>query len=207
MQERRHRRGLTRGVASAAQHARRQICGGRRRAGASDGRAGATGHRGRATTRGNGSWRQHGGQEQGDTDREDAGVATGTFAAVISCVDGRVQPPLSQWMRARSGVEYIDTITVPGPDLVLTRGVADVVAGLRQSLVISVTAHGTSVVAVAGHTDCAAFPATADEHRQAISRAVQVVASWGLPVHIVGLWLNTQWQVEMVADVPAPPRT
>ena len=66
-------------------------------------------------------------------------------------------------------------------------------------MAISVEAHGSKVVAVAGHHDCAGNPVTEEEHRRHILRAVETVRSWGFPVTIVGLWVNSNWQVEVVS--------
>ncbi len=126
-------------------------------------------------------------------------MAQGTFGTAISCIDGRVQGPVGAWVKANARVDYVDTVTVPGPDQVLTQGASDVIAALRRSVEISVNAHGSKIVAVAGHYDCAAFPTDREGHAAAIRAAVNVVRGWGLPVVVVGLWVNDRWEIEQVA--------
>ena len=80
------------------------------------------------------------------------------FAAAINCIDGRVQAPVAEWLKLHAQVQYIDMITEPGVDKVLTAGSVQTSASIAEKLRISVDAHGSSVVAVVGHFDCAANP-------------------------------------------------
>ena len=126
-------------------------------------------------------------------------MAQGTFGTAISCIDGRVQGPVAAWVKANAHVDYVDTVTVPGPDKALTQGAPEQIAALRGSVEISVNAHGSQVVVVAGHYDGAAFPAEREAHVAAIREAVNVVRGWGLPVVVIGLWVNDHWEIEQVA--------
>jgi carbonic anhydrase len=126
-------------------------------------------------------------------------MAQATFGTAISCIDGRVQGPITAWVKASGYVDYVDTVTVPGPDQVLTQGAPEQIAALRGSVEISVKAHGSQVVAVAGHYDCAAFSTDREAHVAAIRDAVYVVRGWGLPARVVGLWVNDRWEIEQVA--------
>jgi hypothetical protein len=122
-----------------------------------------------------------------------------TFATAISCIDGRVQDPVAAWMRKQFQVDFVDTITEPGADGVLAQGPSDVVASIREKVMVSTDAHQSRVVAVVGHHGCAGNPVPREDHLRQIGQGMMVVASWGLPVRVVGLWVNDQWQVELVA--------
>jgi hypothetical protein len=126
-------------------------------------------------------------------------MATGVFATAIICIDGRVQSPVNEWVKQNAHADFVDTITWPGPDGMLTTASQTLLDQIRNSVAISVNAHGSAFVAIAGHYDCAAFPADRERHIAAIRDAVAVVASWGLPVRIAGVWVNDQWQVEAVS--------
>lgn len=123
-----------------------------------------------------------------------------TFAAAITCIDGRAHAPVTAWLRATCGVTFVDRITQPGADRLLASGDAQQRASLRATAALSIAAHGARVIAVVGHHDCAANPATEHEHRQQIRAAVAEVASWSLPARVIGLWVNDAWQVEVVAE-------
>jgi hypothetical protein len=136
--------------------------------------------------------------------QEDAHMVAGTFATTVNCIDGRAQSPVSDWIKIYCQASFVDTITTPGPDKLISSGPHAKVDHIREAVTISVNAHKSSAVVVAGHYDCAANPSSADEHREQLRAAVEVIRSWGLPVRIAGLWVNEWWQVEVVEDIPAP---
>jgi hypothetical protein len=122
-------------------------------------------------------------------------MSHGKFGAVINCMDGRVQEPVARWLKKRYQLDYVDTITEPGPDHILAQGDAAQQASILARLRISVEKHGARVVAVAGHDDCAGNPVSPAEHWVHIRRAVETVRGWGLPVEVIALWVDSQWQV------------
>ncbi|HEX6817308.1 MAG TPA: carbonic anhydrase [Ktedonobacterales bacterium] len=139
-----------------------------------------------------------------ETKEEQSMPHNATFATLITCIDGRVQRPLNDWVRDAAQATYVDTVTIPGPDLALTAGPPERINAVRQDVEISLRAHGSRFVAVAGHFGCAANPVTPEEHQQMIRQAVGAVERWGLhddegqPVRVVGLWVNDSWQAEVV---------
>ncbi len=123
-----------------------------------------------------------------------------TFGTAINCIDGRVQAPVTEWVRARFGVQYVDTVTAPGPDGVLTRGTPEANKLIRDYVRVSQESHQSGVLAVAGHFGCAGYPVSPEEHIAAIRAAAEIVASWGLPMRVMGLWVNEGGQIEVVSD-------
>jgi hypothetical protein len=69
---------------------------------------------------------------------------------------------------------------------------------MREMVEVSVNAHGSRIIAIAGHFGCAAFAADREQHEAAIRSAVDVARGWGLPAQVVGLWVNDQWQIEQI---------
>lgn len=127
-------------------------------------------------------------------------MAVGKFATAINCIDGRAQRPVSEWIRVQFSVDFVDTITHPGPEKALTEGSQDVVDAIRQNVGVSVSAHQSQLIAVAAHYQCAGNPVSDDEHKAQIRAACQSIAGWGFPARVVGLWVNDWWQVEKIAD-------
>lgn len=76
----------------------------------------------------------------------------------------------------------INCITEPGPDKVLTQGPVEIVESIRQKVMVSIRAHQK------------------EEHSRQIKKCVEVVTSWGLPVRIVGLWVNERGGIEVIYD-------
>jgi hypothetical protein len=53
-------------------------------------------------------------------------------------------------------------------------------------------------VAVVGHHDCAANTATREQRIAQIRLSIERIAGWGMPVAVIGLWVNEDWEVEEV---------
>ena len=128
-------------------------------------------------------------------------MATEKFVTAINCIDGRAHFPVKTWLQASFDAEFVDRITVPGVDKLLANGAAVEVEDIKQQVLISVNAHNSETVAIVGHHDCAANPVPEAQHKQDIGQAVATVKSWDLPVQVIGLWVNSEWQVEVVSPI------
>lgn len=124
-----------------------------------------------------------------------------TFCTSIACIDGRVQRPVYDYLRELCQVNFVDMITVPGPDKVLSEGGA-MTEFIRTEVSISVEKHGSKAVAIAGHHDCKANSVSKEEHWSEIQEAVKKIRSWNLPVSVIGLWVDENWKVEVVPEKP-----
>ncbi|HKP37167.1 MAG TPA: carbonic anhydrase [Pyrinomonadaceae bacterium] len=122
------------------------------------------------------------------------------FATAITCIDGRVQQPVADWMKLYTNVHYVDLITEPGPDKVLSSESTFVVDEIVRKVKFSVQHHASAVVAICGHYDCAANDATKEEHIEQIIESVRVLLSYQINARILGLWLNEWSSVELVWD-------
>jgi hypothetical protein len=102
------------------------------------------------------------------------------------------------WMREVLSLDYVDLITQPGADGVLA-GDASVAKQLVLPRVqLSVQRHASPIVAIVGHFDCAANPGDEAEHRVQLGQAIGVLQEWQLGVKVIALWVNQQWQIEVV---------
>ena len=122
------------------------------------------------------------------------------FAVAVTCIDGRTHEPLVRWVREQVRADHVDLVTQPGADAALSRCPRDVCADIRERLCVSVTAHASRVVVIAGHDDCAANPVSAEEHRRDIASAVQEVESWNLGTKVIGVWIDHDGSVTRVTD-------
>ena len=85
-------------------------------------------------------------------------MVSGRFATAINCMDGRTQLPVNEWMKEKFGVDFVDTITEPGPNGVLTNNKVPLVSSIKDRVLISVNGHGSKTIALVGHHDCAGNP-------------------------------------------------
>lgn len=118
-------------------------------------------------------------------------------ATCLNCMDGRVQLPVLQWIKANYQVDYVDVITEAGMDAVLS-GQKDISEILR-SIAISVNVNKSIRLFVVGHNDCRGNPVGEDVHRQQIMDSVVRLKSHWPGQEIVGLWVNDSWSVEVVS--------
>jgi hypothetical protein len=123
-----------------------------------------------------------------------------TFATAITCIDGRVQQPVADWVKLRLNVRYVDLITEPGPDKALAQAVAEIITEVLRKVWFSIKHHNSSIVVLAGHDTCAANPVSKEEHIEQIIEGVKVLVACELPARIVGVWVNEWGSVDLICD-------
>lgn len=129
------------------------------------------------------------------------------FALAITCIDGRVQRPVVDYLRRKYGVDYVDLITEPGPERALTDpSRVRIQAAIERNARFSVQGHDAELVAVTAHDECLGNDADSGTRLSQLSAAQQLVASWKLGVDVVALWVHMDGRVVDAANaVPAPP--
>jgi carbonic anhydrase-like protein len=128
------------------------------------------------------------------------------FALAITCLDGRVQRPVVDYMRRTYGVDYVDLITEPGPEWALTDPTrAGIQAAIQRNARFSVEGHDAELIAVTAHDDCLGNDADPGKRLAQLRAAQQVVTGWNLGVDVIGLWVHMDGKVEEAATaIPAP---
>jgi len=120
------------------------------------------------------------------------------FATALNCMDGRVQEPVIKFLKNKYKVDFVDMITEPGMDKILAESDQKTLNGIRQKLEISVKKHGSKIVAIVGHTDCAGNPVEKEQHISHIKKGKKIIESMNFKVKVLGLWVNEKWKVEIV---------
>ena len=123
-------------------------------------------------------------------------MAEGKFATSVSCMDGRIQLPLSKWIKENYSVDYVDTITEPGDDKTIANN--SILESIKTKISISVNAHKSELVVISGHYDCAANPVSNEEHVEMIKKGVEIISSLNLGVKVIGVWVDDSWNVNQV---------
>lgn len=127
-------------------------------------------------------------------------MASGSFATTINCMDGRTQLPVNEWMMDKFGVDYVDTITEPGPNGILADNKEPLVTSIKDRVLISVNGHGSRTIVLVGHHDCAGNPGPREMQDDHVMKGIEVIRSWNLPVRILGIWIGDDWKVEIIYD-------
>ena len=121
------------------------------------------------------------------------------FCTVINCMNGRTQLPVIKYLQKRFNAKYVDSITKPGPNLILSEQ-TDIylVESILTRLKISVEKHKSVGVAIVGHYDCAGNPAKKDEQIQHIEESIRLIRQQYKKLEIIGLWVDENWKVNDV---------
>ena len=109
-------------------------------------------------------------------------------------MDGRVQEPVMNWLKSSYDLQYVDAITEPGPTKLITSCDPTVVDAIKAKVLISVERHGSRLVALAAHDDCAGNPIPREASIRQVLEGLEIIRSWNLPVMIVGLWVDVETQ-------------
>jgi hypothetical protein len=126
-------------------------------------------------------------------------MAHGNFGTAINCMDGRVQLPVINWMKEQFHLDYVDMITEPGPDKIMASGEGQLLDSIKSRVQISSKAHGSRIIVMAGHDDCAGNPVEKEQHLAQIRQSIQTIRSWNLQFEkIIGVWINKDWKIEIL---------
>ena len=122
-----------------------------------------------------------------------------TFGTAINCMDGRTQLPVNEYLRRQLEVDYVDTVTEPGPVRILAEEPESALtASILNRVHISTGKHGSQCVAIVAHYDCAGNPAPKDVQIKQLDLAVRFVAAQCPGIRILGLWVDETWSVTQI---------
>lgn len=122
------------------------------------------------------------------------------FCTVVNCIDGRAQLPVIRYLQDRFDVEYVDSVTEPGANLVLAeRTDGGVVQSILRRIRISVERHSSVGIALAGHHECAGNPATRQEQEQHLIDGIEFLRRQHRNIPVIGLWVDEEWAVHEVS--------
>jgi len=121
------------------------------------------------------------------------------FGTAINCIDGRTQEPVISHMKKNYNIEGVDMVTFPGVDGIFSSDKHSAeVDSIERAVSISIEKHGSRIIAVIGHHDCAGNPGDREHHYLDIRKAVHEISSWNFPVHVIGLYVNDKREIEEV---------
>jgi carbonic anhydrase len=125
------------------------------------------------------------------------------FASVINCMDGRTQLPVLEWIINNYDIDYPDIITEAGPIKIISENTNEqIIEAIKYRLDISINKHHSKHIFIVAHYDCAGNPEQKARQIEQLKKSMQIVKSWGYNVkEITGLWVNENWQVEMIEQM------
>lgn len=121
------------------------------------------------------------------------------FGTAINCIDGRTQQVVIDHMNQNYNIDGVDMVTFPGADGIFSSAEhSEEIALIRRAVSISIEKHGSKIIAVVGHHDCAGNPGDREYHFTHIRRAIREVSSWSLNAQVIGLYVNDKREIEEV---------
>jgi hypothetical protein len=121
------------------------------------------------------------------------------FGTAINCIDGRTQEVVIDHMKQNYNIDGVDMVTLPGADgLFSNEEHSGEIALIRRAVSISIERHGSRIIAVVGHYDCAGNPGNREHHYMHIRSAMQEVSSWNFQAQVIGLYVNDKREIEEV---------
>ena len=121
------------------------------------------------------------------------------FATAINCMDGRVQEQVTLLIKESTGVDYVDMITVAGPDRVLTQQAqTPQIESIKEKVLISRDKHRSSTIFISGHHDCAGNPVDEQKQKQDIKKAAENIKGWEMGLEVRGIWVDKNWRASLL---------
>ena len=122
-----------------------------------------------------------------------------TFCTSIHCMDGRIQEPILKYLKETYSMTYVDTITEPGPFKILAENKNKAaVNSIMERLKISINRHGSKLIAISGHHDCAGNNSNEETQKKQIEESIRFLKNTYPNIKIVGLWINNEWKIDIV---------
>lgn len=121
------------------------------------------------------------------------------FGTVINCMDGRTQLPAIDYLRREYKIEYVDSITEPGPNGILAgQENQSLVDSILQRIDISVNKHDSRLLAVVGHYDCAGNPGPKEQQITQVKASLEFLEKHYPHIEKIGLWIDRDWVVHQL---------
>jgi carbonic anhydrase len=126
-------------------------------------------------------------------------VSIEKFGTVLTCMDGRPQRKVVDYLTTSFGVRHLDLVTTAGTVRHLAEETSETNTLLRN-LALSTRNHGSRHIAVVAHHDCAGNPVADKTQKEQVRLAVRRIRDHHPTAEVTGQWLNEQWIVERIAS-------
>ena len=127
-----------------------------------------------------------------------------SFCTAVNCMDGRVQGPILSYLSNRFDGCHVDDITEAGPVNVLASDPESSCSkAIYRKIDVSVNAHGSRVIAVVAHHDCAGNPKPKEAQLEDLRVSVEVLKRRYPDLQVIPIWVGEDWRVEEVELAPS----
>ena len=113
-------------------------------------------------------------------------------------MDGRIQHPVMEWIKEKTGIPYPDIVTEAGPVRAFFEGNQSVLESIYNRVDISLNNHGAKDIFIVAHHDCAGNPVPKTEQLQHLKKSIETLRQKYPEAKVSGLWVNENWEVEEI---------
>ncbi|NQV33969.1 MAG: hypothetical protein HQ515_14850 [Phycisphaeraceae bacterium] len=121
------------------------------------------------------------------------------FCTVITCMDGRIQKPMMEFLAENYGYDSPDTITDAGPVKALSEAESDeYFHRICRCIDISVHNHDSKHIFIAGHHGCVGNPAPRTRQEDQLRIVANRIRVKYPACQVDIVYINEQWQCDLL---------
>ena len=119
-----------------------------------------------------------------------------SFYTAINCMDGRIQESVTNYIKKKYNVLFVDMITGAGPVKILSNKKTENLESIISCIDISLKKHKSKGIAIVAHYDCAGNPISDEEQKKLLKKSVIFLADKYINISVCGLWVDKDRKVE-----------
>ena len=119
-----------------------------------------------------------------------------SFYTAINCMDGRIQESVTNYIKKKYNVLFVDMITGVGPVKILSNKKIENLEPIISCIDISLKQHKSKGIAIVAHYDCAGNPISDEEQKKLLKKSVIFLSNKYINISVCGLWVDKDQKVE-----------
>jgi len=120
------------------------------------------------------------------------------FCTAITCMDGRIQDSVAEFLRDYYKAQWVDTVTEAGPVGALSEGNPETTRSVCDRVGISVEKHDSAGIGVVAHEGCAAVPLPREEQVPMALDTAERMRKKFPQMEVIALYATLDGKVEML---------
>ena len=121
-----------------------------------------------------------------------------SFYTAINCMDRRIQESITNYIKKKYNVLFVDMITGVGPVKILSNKKTENLESIISCIDISLKNHKSKGIAIVAHYDCAGNPVSDEEQKKLLKKSVTFLVNKYINVSVCGLWVSKNGKVEKI---------
>ena len=119
-----------------------------------------------------------------------------SFYTAVNCMDGRIQESVTNYIKKKYNVLFVDMITGAGPVKILSNKETENLESIISCIDISLKKHKSKGIAIVAHYDCAGNPISDEEQKKLLKKSVSFLSEKYINISVCGLWVDKNQKVE-----------